>query len=217
MFVHNYKHPVKVLGIDRSEAIIAECRRRTKLTGLSDVLKYEAGELSEVDFEGSWRAAFGGEVAPQLHGLISLHACDTATDDAIALGLANKAELIAVAPCCQGELSRKWIEMKGAGEKGAFSPLWSIPHLRRTSAATLTDTFRTLLIRAAGYDATALEFVGSEHTPKNTLIRARRRSKDGTEAAAQYIALRAASGGAGIGLERQVPRDLRDLLERLEG
>lgn len=209
VFVHKIKHPARILGIDWSEALIAECRRRTALTGLDGVLKYQVGVLSEVDFEQVWCRAFGDQSAPPLHGIISLHACDTATDDAIALGLARQAEMIAVAPCCQAELANKWIALKDAHAQGAFAPLWSIPHLRRTSAATLTDTFRTLLIRASGYDATALEFVGTAHTPKNTLIRAMKRSQDGAEAAAQYLALRQASGGVGIGLEDRLPAPLR--------
>ncbi len=212
VFVHTYAHPVRILGIDRSEALIDECRRRTALTGLDGVLAYATGALSEVDVAEVWRRAFGDTRPPQLHGVISLHACDTATDDAIALGLAEQVEMLAVAPCCQAELADKWLGLNRAGATGAFEPLWSMPHLRRKSAATLTDTFRTLLIRAAGYDTTALEFVGTAHTPKNTLIRGMRRGLDGSAAARRYVALRRATGDVGIALEQRVPSPARDLL-----
>ena len=129
----------------------------------------------------------------------------TATDDAIALGWRCEAELIAVAPCCQAELAAKWAALAEATDDGAFRPLWESPHLRRTSAATVTDALRTLLLRAGGYDVTALEFVASTHTPKNTLIRAMRRRALDVTAIERYAALRRATGDAGIALETHVP------------
>ena len=84
-----------------------------------------------------------------MHGVIALHACDTATCDAIALGVALGAELIAVAPCCQAELARAWSALDERGEAGAFAPIWGAPHLRRETAAHVTDAMRTLL-RARG-------------------------------------------------------------------
>jgi hypothetical protein len=90
----------------------------------------------------------------------------------IALG----AELIAVAPCCQAELARAWSALDARGDAGAFRPIWGAPHLRRETAAHITDAMRTLLVRAAGYEVKAIEFVPAEHTRKNTLIVAASRS-----------------------------------------
>lgn len=185
---------VRVLGIDRNPAIIDECRRRTALAGMSDVVRFAAASLGELDVQQAWAEVFGDRAA--VHGVIALHACDTATCDAIALGVALGAELLAVAPCCQAELARAW----SAGGGGAFAPVWQAPHLRREIAAHVTDTMRTLLLRAAGYQVWPIEFVPSEHTRKNTLIRAMKRPGADPAARAEYEALRVATGGAGIAL-----------------
>lgn len=204
VFVHRFEHPVELLGVDRSAALIETCRERTALCGLDAVLRYEAAPLEGFDPASAWRRAFGDAQAG-LDGVIALHACDTATDDAIALGVAGGASLVAVAPCCQAELARRWASLAEAGVAGAFSAVWGSPHLRRTTAAGVTDAMRLQLLRAAGFEASAIEFVASAHTPRNTLIRAVR-SADGPDAAALagYQALREATGGCGIALEARL-------------
>ena len=166
---------LEVLGVDRNPALIAECERRTEVAELSDVVRFVAAPLETVDV---------GDV----HGVFALHACDTATCDAIALGVAARAELIAVAPCCHGELARGWAGLAA----------------RRETAVHVTDTMRTLLMRSAGYDVTALEFIGSEHTTKNTLLRANLRRDGDPAARAEYDALVAATGGCGLGLAERI-------------
>lgn len=210
-FANVWEYPARILGVDRNEKLIEECRRRTEMTGLEATLRYEAAALGDFEAANAWERVFGADQR-RTHAVIALHACDTATDDAIGLGLAADAELIAVAPCCQAELARRWKALGEADKGGAFSPLWQTPQLRRTSAATLTDTFRTLLLRAAGYETRAVEFVPSEHTPKNTLIRAIRRGDIDAEALADYVELRDATGGAPIKLEGLLPSRL---VERL--
>jgi hypothetical protein len=187
---HVWNHPIEILGVDRDAAVIDECRRRAELAGLDDVARFEVATLDTVD-------------ASDRQGVLALHACDTATCDAIALGARARAELIAVAPCCQAELARSWSQL---GERaGAFAPIWKTPHLRREIAARITDTMRTLLLGAAGYEVSTIEFVPVEHSVKNTLIRALRRDGQDTAAArAAYDALVAATGGAGIGLAGRV-------------
>lgn len=197
---HVWAHPLEVLGVDRNPAVIEEVRRRTRLAQLDDSVRFEAGALDSFDVRAAWGRAFGGDAATAVHGVIALHACDTATCDALALGVALGAELIAVAPCCQAELARAWSALDDRGEAGAFAPIWGAPHLRREAAAHITDAMRTLLVRAAGYEVLAMEFVPAEHTAKNTLIRAIKRSAGDVGARAAYEALRTATGGAGIGL-----------------
>ena len=192
---------VRILGIDRNPALIDECRRRTEAAGLEQHLRFAAADL-ELDLEATWESAFGLPL-DGVHGLISLHACDTATDDAIALGVSRNADFIAVAPCCQAELAAAWGARAEADPDGALAPLWHIPHLRREAAATLTDTFRLWLLRACGYEAGATEFVEAVHTQKNTLIHAMKRDDDDAarQAARHYRTLREATGGVGIALE----------------
>ena len=215
-FLHRFRHPVQILGVDRNPDVIAKCRARMEMIDLESVLRFEVSDIAEVDVGALWPRAFGVGAGERLDGLISLHACDTASDDALALALRTRAELIAVAPCCQAELARKWAELPSTGAQGAFSPLWASPHLRRQAGSTLTDAMRTLLLRGAGYDVTAMEFVPSAHTPKNTLLRARRRDRSMPEAFAEYLALKAATGGVGIALEQRLPAEARTTLGRVE-
>ena len=209
-FTYKYAHPIRVLGVDSNAAIIADCRRRAALGELEEVLRHQVGPIAGLPVAEAWAAAF--EDSAPLHAVISLHACDTATDDAIAVGIAAGAELIAVAPCCQAQLAASWAGLAAAGQTGAFAPIWASPHLRRALASSVTDAMRTLLLRVAGYETSAIEFVGSEHTPKNTLIRAMRRGEPCLDAAAEYAALRDATGGACIALEAQLPASIRKLV-----
>jgi SAM-dependent methyltransferase len=211
-----WRHPLRVLGVDRNPAVIEESRRRCALAGLDDAVRFEAAALDAVgavDVRAAWSRGFPGDAA-DIHGAIALHACDTATCDAIALGVALGAELIAVAPCCQAELARAWsaqaAEDSVAGARDGFAAIRGAPHLRRETAAHVTDAMRLLLLRAVGYDARAIEFVPAEHTRKNTLIVALRalqalpQAAADPDARAQYAALCAATGGPGLQLARRL-------------
>jgi hypothetical protein len=208
--------PVEVLGVDRNADVIGESERRTAAAGLSGSVRHLASPLSSLDVRASFDAAFPASRGAPIDALIALHACDTATDDALVLGVELEAALIAAAPCCQAELAARWAALAGAAEAGeagdpgspdAFAPVRRTPHLRREVAALVTDTMRQLLLRAAGYETWALEMVPTEHTPKNLLLRAMNRRAPDAAARAEYEALRAATGGVGIGLaERLRPR-----------
>ncbi len=178
---------LEVLGIDRNAAVIDEARRRTELAGLADRVRFEVGDVAAL--------------RPDVHAVVALHACDTATCDALALGVELGADMLAVAPCCQAELARGWAELAARGVDGPFAPVWRVPQLRRETAADVTDAMRVELLRAAGYEASALEFVPAEHTRKNTLIRALRR---GEPRPGGYEALRDATGGVDIQLARRL-------------
>ena len=197
--------PVRILGIDRNEGLLDACRRRAEAAGLGDALRFHAADL-EVDPGPAWDAAFGRPLEA-LHGVLSLHACDTATDDALALAVRRRAPFVAVAPCCQAELARRWAARAEADPGHPMAGLWRVPHLRRAAAATLTDAYRLLLLRACGYRARAAEFVESVHTAKNTLIwgMLHEDAPAMRAAAAEYRALRRAHGDEAIGLEARLP------------
>jgi SAM-dependent methyltransferase len=184
---HVWRQPLEVIGIDRDPAVIEEARRRTELAELDDVVHFEVGDIATMRPTG-------------VTGFVALHACDTATCDALALGIEIEAELLAVAPCCQAELARGWAALAERGAAGAFATVWRTPHLRRETAADVTDAMRVELLRAAGYEVTAMEFVPAEHTRKNTLLRAIRRGAHDAAARAAYEALRDATGGVDIRL-----------------
>lgn len=182
-----WQHPIEILGVDRNPAIIDECRRRAELAELSDLAAFRVASLDSLH--------------DPAHAVFALHACDTATDDAIAFGVAARADLIAVAPCCQAELARAWSALAETG--GAFAPIWRSGHFSREIAAHVTDAMRTVLLRGAGYTVVAQEFIAMEHTKKNTLLRASRGDPD-PRARAEYDALVASTGGAGIALASRI-------------
>jgi len=190
-FKHVWRRPAWIAGVDRDADLIGKCQRRAELVGLEGMLHFQAARLEELSLPEPRR----------LNALVSLHACDTATDDALALGVTLGVEFIAAAPCCQVELSRKWEALEEEQAANPLSPLFRAPHLRREAASTVTDLMRTLLLRGHGYQVTPMEFVPSEHTPKNTLLRAVRRDAPDPDALRQYSELRQAVGGAGIKLE----------------
>jgi len=201
-FEHHWHHPVHILGVDRNPGVVEKSRGRATHAELDGALRFETATLGELDVPAVWSAAFDDAVEPgDVHALVALHACDTATDEAIALGIALRAHFIGTVPCCHAELARAWERLDRDRAPGALAPVWASNHLRREAAATLTDALRMLLLRGHGYRTTAMEFVSSSHTPKNTLLRARRGGGDREQAAAQYRELKAALGGAPIHLE----------------
>lgn len=211
-FEHRWKHPAEIVGVDENPPVIEKCRERLAWSGLKATVHFEVARLEAFDWQAAHTLAFPArEVTKPArpHAVVALHACDTATDDALALAMSLKADFIAVAPCCQADLARRWGKLSGAHTEGVLAPVWNSPHLRREAAAVLTDSMRMLLLRACGYEVTATEFVPSSHTPKNTLLRAVRRGNYWLPAIEEYAALRATTGGVGVRLEELLPEESR--------
>jgi hypothetical protein len=121
--------------------------------------------------------------------VVSLHACDTATDDALAQAIGWNARVILAVPCCQHELFKK------LADDTPLRPLTRHGLLRERLSALVTDGLRAQLLEVCGYQVQTLEFIQAEHTPKNLLLRAVRRSDDFPAAhrdrlAREYQALR---------------------------
>lgn len=106
-------------------------------------------------------------VAEELDVLIALHACDTATDDAIYKGIQHHAELIIVAPCCHKQVRRELEKIKA---KNDLSFMTKYGVFMERHAEMLTDGIRTLILEYFGYQTKVLEFVSDAHTPKNVMI-----------------------------------------------
>jgi hypothetical protein len=119
------------------------------------------------------------------HVVTALHACDTATDDAIAFGLAQDAKVIAVVPCCQAEISSL---LEHAGPH-ALRQLWRHPIRRREFGSHLTNVLRALFLEAHGYRVRVTEFVGFEHSMKNELILGERHQRTNAMAVRELKAL----------------------------
>jgi hypothetical protein len=104
----------------------------------------------------------------------ALHACDTATDDAIAFGLQKKARAFVLVPCCQAEVARHLNQGKALSlNRTPLAELWRHPLHTREMGSQITNVLRCLYLEACGYQVTVTELVGWEHSMKNELILAR--------------------------------------------
>jgi len=121
----------------------------------------------------------------------ALHACDTATDEAILFALRHEAKFIALVPCCQAELAAKLDDVKGPLEQ-----LWRHGMHRREFGSHLTNVLRGLYLEAHGYKVRVTEFTGFEHTQKNEMIFAERHQRSNPRAKAEYEKLAKEIGAA---------------------
>ena len=143
---------IRIIGLDLKKDVIRNCNR------LAQKYQYEKLHFYEGSIE-----EFDG--VTQVDMVITLHACDTATDYAIYKAVPWGAEIILSVPCCQHELNG---QMKAEG----FEPVTDYGILKERFAALATDGIRAKLLEGVGYDTQILEFIDMEHTPKNLLIRA---------------------------------------------
>lgn len=145
--------PVQVTGIDIREQARERNTEIAKKLGIEKSIEFKAEEIARV----------GGS---DVDIAIALHACDTATDDAIAWAVKSNAGLILVAPCCQHDLQSK---LKEIPEPWPLVTKHGI--LKERLADILTDSIRAQILKLLGYRTDVIEFIGGEHTPKNLLIR----------------------------------------------
>jgi len=117
------------------------------------------------------------DLPARVHLVLALHACDTATDDALALAVKHDADHIAAVPCCQAEVAAQLKEAKHVAPE-PWPQLWAHPIHRREMGAHLTNVIRALALQSVGYQVTVTELTGWEHSLKNELILARRVGKE---------------------------------------
>ena len=117
------------------------------------------------------------ELPERIDVVTALHACNTATDDAIRFALAKKAKTIVLVPCCQAEVAATLRKHKATALANALGEVWRHPIHTREFGSHLTNVLRCLLLESHGYDVTVTELVGWEHSMKNELIIASKRGK----------------------------------------
>ena len=126
-----------------------------------------------------------GKIAQSAMGAVdivtALHACDTATDEAILFALKHEAKFVALVPCCQAEVARELESVKGP-----LDQLWRHGIQRREFGAQLTNVLRGLYLEAHGYKVRVTEFTGFEHTQKNEMIFAERHQRSNPRAKAEF-------------------------------
>jgi hypothetical protein len=119
-------------------------------------------------------SALSSELPSQIDVVTALHACDTATDDAIAFGLQKRAKFMVLVPCCQAEVARVLSQHKALSlTRTPLAELWRHPLHTREMGSQITNVLRCLYLEAWGYQVTVTELVGWEHSMKNELIIAR--------------------------------------------
>ena len=150
-------HP-RIIGLDLKEKVIEDCNEISKKYGY-DGLTFEIGDIN----------GFKSPFKPDM--VISLHACDTATDHAIYNALNWDAKYCFFVPCCQHEIN---LQLK----KNTLPVITDYGITRERFAALITDNIRARLLTACGYSVDMLEFIDISHSPKNILIRAVKTKKD---------------------------------------
>jgi hypothetical protein len=131
----------------------------------------------------------------QIDVVTALHACDTATDDAIAFGLLKQARAMVLVPCCQAEVAAKLRHNKALNlSRTPLAQLWRHPLHTREIGSQLTNVLRCLYLESKGYAVTVTELVGWEHSMKNELILARYTGRPKADAADHLQALLAEFG-----------------------
>ena len=169
----------ELIGVDRTTEIIARNTEKAVELGALGI-QFVASDIDKF-------------VAPRPADIVTaLHACDTATDAALAKALEYDAKLIFAAPCCHHHLQAQPGFLSAAG---VHRPILSDGILRERLGDLVTDTLRALILRIAGYQVDVIEFTAPEHTAKNLLIRARKTTRRGTdELVKEYEALKAEFG-----------------------
>lgn len=159
-----------VTGVDTKSDVVALCNKIAKKVN-----------FEKLEFKNENIETF---LSHRVDMLVALHACDTATDEALYQGIKNKAALIFCAPCCQHEVSAQL----RAGK--TESPLLQHGLFIEKQADLITDVARTLLLESRGYTVKIIEFVSSEHSMKNTLIVAEKSSEAVQAKYDEYLALK---------------------------
>ena len=145
-------YPVRITGLDLKTDVIEHCSQLAKKFGY-DSLEFLHGDIAS--YEGT----------DEVDMVVTLHACDTATDYALEKAVRWNAKVILSVPCCQHEVNKQM-------ESELFAPVFHYGIIKERMAALYTDALRAEVLEAMGYRVQILEFIDMEHTPKNLLIRA---------------------------------------------
>jgi len=158
--VNNLKIPATVTGIEARADMVSLCNDIAAQSGFAG-LKFVQGTIDNYTDKN-------------IDMLVALHACDTATDDAIYHGIESNADIIVVAPCCHKQIRR---EMEKNGAQNDLESLTRHGIFLERQAEMVTDSLRALLLEYSGYNVKVMEFISSEHTAKNILIIAEKNPK----------------------------------------
>ena len=158
--------PCDIEGLDLKEDVISYCNDITQKLGLKNLI-FHTGDI----------ASYSNTKNPDL--VITLHACDTATDFALKYAVEHNAKIILSVPCCQHEVNKQLTEQKQLLDSSSpYSSLLKWGIIKEKFSSLVTDALRGEWLEAHNYKVQMLEFIDIEHTPKNILIRAVKKSKE---------------------------------------
>jgi hypothetical protein len=170
-----------ILGVESRPELARGAEERARRLGFAR-MRFVHSELERA----------GPELPERVHLVTALHACDTATDDALALAVRRGADHVALVPCCQAEVARQLEGVRDA--RPEIAALFEHPWHRREFGSHLTNVVRALALEAHGYKVTVTELAGWEHSPKNELILGRKVRARSAPAQERLDALLAATG-----------------------
>ncbi len=185
---HSLGLRVETVGVERRSDLVALCNRIARKLGMEG-LRFEQGDIAAAEASGTdW--------------MIALHACDTATDDALHQGVRQRASMLVCSPCCHRELRPQLLSPH------PLQPILRHGIHKGQEAEMLTDGLRALLLEAEGYETRVFEFIALEHTSKNKMILATRaaRPRPAAEVHAEVDALKSFYGIRAQRLDRLLRR-----------
>ena len=156
-FLKNKQVYAHTIGVDSRADSRERNMRVAEEVGIQDEIEFVAEDISSYPEH-------------KVEITLALHACDTASDDALAWAIRSKSEIILIAPCCQHDIQRQIKDAKRAPDAWNIATRHGI--LRERIGDILTDSIRAQILRILGYETDVIEFIDSEHTPKNLMIRA---------------------------------------------
>ena len=160
-FLRHHAPQARVIGIDTRQDLIDRSQALAQEMGING--------MQFLNLSAS-QALVAENIPDQVDMVCALHACDTATDDAIRFGLSRHAKYMVLVPCCQAEVAAFLRQLKSTHKQDPLSELWRHPLHTREFGSQLTNSLRCLQLEAHGYQVTVTELVGWEHSMKNELI-----------------------------------------------
>ena len=190
--IHDWFFKPQQLAHGRSVGLVIGIETRAELVAASQLIAQQLGFEQGMQFvNASVGQAIADQRLPDSVGMVTaLHACDTATDDAIAFGLAKHAQYMALVPCCQAEVAACLRQDKALQlARTPLAELWRHPLHTREMGSQITNVMRCLYLESQGYQVTVTELVGWEHSMKNELILAHHTGHPNHSAAERLQAL----------------------------
>ncbi|KAA8498714.1 hypothetical protein FVE85_6299 [Porphyridium purpureum] len=175
---------VTTYGVELRPHLVERANDIARITGLAPALQFVSQSISDFQKRQREEKAAASYETDEVRVMIALHACDTASDEAIHSGIVESAALIVAAPCCHKECRKQMDETLATSVPGSLSEILPIAHhgiMLDRQATLVTDAIRARLLEMYGYKANVFEFVSNEHTGKNIMITAVKRDRHGPE------------------------------------